>query len=96
MTIIEPNKNSFKSKLATYLLIGFVLFEAGLSIFAYNQSVQLNHSLKESHKIIEAARADNADLKNQLYLALDIENSDVLAGKFGLVKERKPEYLAQR
>lgn len=96
MTIIEPNKNSFKSKIATYLLIGFVLVEAALSIFAYNQSVQLNHSLKENHKIIEAARADNADLKNQLYLALDIENSDVLAGKFGLVKERKPEYLAQR
>ncbi|MDO8466866.1 MAG: hypothetical protein Q7S83_01865 [bacterium] len=96
MTIIEPNKNSFKSKIVAYLLMGLVLFEAGLSIFAYNQSVQLNYSLKENHKKTEIVRAENADLKNQLYLALDIENADVLAGKLGLIKERKPEYLAQR
>ena len=76
--------------------MGLVLFEAALSIFAYNRSVQLNHSLKESHKKIEIVRAENADLKNQLYLVLDIESADVLASKLGLIKERKPEYLALR
>lgn len=96
MTIIEPNKNSFKSKITTYLLVGLVLFEAALSIFSYNQSVRLNYSLKENHRKTEIVKAENADLKNQLYLALDIDNADVLAAKFGLIKERKPEYLAQR
>ena len=96
MTIIEPNKNNFRSKITSYLLVGLVLFEAALSIFAYNQSVKLNYSLKENHKKSEIVRAENSDLKNQLYLVLDIENADVLAGKLGLIKERKPEYLAQR
>lgn len=94
MTIIEPNKNSFKSKIPIILIVGLVLFEAILSVVSYNQNVQLNYALKENHKQIEVLQADGADLKNQLYLVLDFENSDQLAGKLGLVKERKPEYLA--
>lgn len=94
MTIIEPNKNSFRSRLPLYLAAGFVMLEALLSIFAYNFNVKINHSIKESIKQIETLRADNADLKNQLYLVLDLENSDILAAKLGLVKERRPEYLA--
>ncbi len=80
----------------TYLLVGLVLFEAALSVLFYNQNVQLNHATKENQKKIEIVRSENADLKNQLYLALDLESSDVLAAKFGLVKERKPDYLAIR
>ncbi len=96
MTIIEPNKNSFKSKAPTYLIVGLVLLEAALSVLFYNQNVQFNHALKDNQKKIEMVRSENADLKNQLYLALDLENSDILAAKFGLVKERKPDYLAIR
>ncbi len=96
MTIIEPNKNSFRSKLPIYSLVGLVLFEAVLSVLFYNQNVQLNHATKENQKNIEIVRSENADLKNQLYLALDLENSDLLAAKLGLVKESKPEYLAIR
>lgn len=96
MTIIEPNKNSFRSRLPLYLAVGLVVIEAVLSIFAYNRNVGINHAIKQSIENIEILRADNADLKNQLYLVLDLENADFLAAKLGLVKERKPEYLALR
>lgn len=94
MTIIEPNKNSFRSKMPICCIIGLVLFEVVLSVLAYNQNVQMNYALKENHKKIESVQAMNADLKNQLYLVLDLENSDKLAAQWGLVKDRKPEYLA--
>ena len=72
------------------------MLEAVLSIFSYNRNVGINHAIKQNIENIEVLRADNADLKNQLYLVLDIENADFLAAKLGLVKERKPEYLAFR
>lgn len=75
-------------------MIGLVLFETVLGVLAYNQNVQFNYALKENTKKTEILQASNADLKNQLYLVLDFENSDQLAGKLGLIKERKPEYLA--
>ncbi len=79
-----------------YLAVGLVLFEVVLSVLFYNQNVQLNHALKDNQKKIETVRSENADMKNKLYLVMDMENSDQLAAKFGLVKERKPDYLAIR
>ena len=79
-----------------YLAVGLVLFEVVLSVLFYNQNVQLNHALKDNQQKIETVRSENADVKNQLYLVMDMENSDQLAAKFGLVKERKPDYLAIR
>lgn len=94
MTIIEPNKNSFRSKLLIYLAVGLVVVEAVLSIFSYNHNVSINRAIKQSIADMEVLRGDNADLKNQLYLVLDLENADFLAAKLGLIKERRPEYLA--
>lgn len=96
MTIIEPNKNKFKLNFLLILVIGFILAEAVLSIFAYNKSVQISYSLSENKKAIEELRASNADFKNQLYSVLDLENAPELAAKFGLIKEGKPEYLARQ
>ncbi len=95
MTIIEPNKSRFKINLLITLVIGFILAEAVLSIFAYNRSVRMNYSLNENKKAIEELQVSNADLKNDLYSVLDLQNADQLAAKLGLIKERKPEYLAR-
>lgn len=96
MTIIEPNKNKFKLNFLIILVIGFILAEAVLSIFAYNRSVRISYSLNENKKSIEELRVSNADFKNQLYSVLDLENADKLAARFGLIKEGKPEYLARQ
>lgn len=94
MTIIEPNKNKFKLSILTSFIIGLIIFEAVLSIFAYNQNVRLTHALSLSQKSLGDFQAQNADLKNKLYTILDFKNADQLAEKLGLIKERKPEYLA--
>ena len=95
MTIIEPNKSKFKLNLLIILIIGFILAEAVLSIFAYNKSVRINYSLNENKKAIEELQVSKADLKNQLYSVLDLQNADILAAKLGLIKEKRPEYLAR-
>lgn len=96
MTIIEPNKNKFKLNLLILLVIGFIIAEAIFSIFAYNKSVSINHSLNENQKAVEEFQVLNADLKNELYSVLDLQNTDQLAAKLGLIKEKKPEYLARQ
>ncbi len=63
---------------------------------AYNRNVQLNHALRQELRTVDLTRAESADLKNQLYLALDFEDVGYLASKLGLIKERKPEYIAMQ
>lgn len=94
MTIIEPNKNSFQSKVRLWLILGLVLGSVVLGIFLYSTSVQLSYNLEIKMKSIAEARAENAELKNNLYVLMDFENADELAQKLGLIKERRPEYLA--
>lgn len=93
MTIIEPNKN--KSNLLIALTVGLIILGAVLTIFAYNQSVRFSHALSDQRKSIDSLQVKNAELKNQLYAILDIQKVDQLAEKLGLIKERKPEYLAR-
>lgn len=94
MTIIQPNQNKTKFSFAAVFIIGLILLGAILSILAYNQSVRLHNNLETELGHIKDWRAQNADFKKQLYALLDLQNADELARKFGLVKERKPGYLA--
>lgn len=96
MTIIEPNKNRFKINLLMILLAAFIFFEAIFSIFAYSKSVKLNYSIREQKEELEALEVRNADMKNELYAILDFKNAEQLAEKFGLIKEKHPEYLARQ
>jgi hypothetical protein len=95
MTIIEPNKSKFKSNFLIILIIGLIISGAVLSIFAYNKSVSLSYNLNIQRKSVEALQVENADLKNQLYAVLDFQNAAQLADRLGLIKEKKPEYLAR-
>lgn len=94
MTIIEPNKNKFNLNFLMIFAIGLVICAALLSIFAYAKSVKIDHALSSYQKTLDQLRAESADLKNELYAILDFQNADQLAEKLGLIKERKPEYLA--
>ncbi|MEK7641309.1 MAG: hypothetical protein AAB389_04955 [Patescibacteria group bacterium] len=94
MTIIEPNKNQFLANRWLYFVLAVVVGAAVLNILAYNRNVQLNHALKQELRTVDLTRAESSDLKNQLYLALDSDDIGHLASKLGLVKERKPEYIA--
>lgn len=96
MTIIEPNKNKFKIGIFAFIIIALIIIEAVFSIFAYNKSVHLGHGLRDRSGELEALAVENADLKNKLYEVLDFQNADKLAERLGLVKERKPEYLARQ
>lgn len=96
MTIIQPNKNKFKLNFAVILAGGFILLEAMLSVFANNFSVELAYALKTERKNLEVLRAETAELKNDLYAILDIQDAEEFSSKFGLVKDKKPNYLANR
>lgn len=74
----------------------FILLEAILSVFINNQSVELTHVLKAEKKNLETLQAETAELKNNLYAILDIQDPEEFSSKLGLVKDRKPEYLTVR
>lgn len=76
------------------MTIGLILFEALLSIYSYSQNVRLSSELLSTAKEIEALSISTSDFKNQLYAKLDLKNVDQVAGKLGLIKEKKPEYLS--
>ena len=94
MTIIQPNKNKLKLNFVTLLLIGAIVAGAVLTIITYNQSVQLSYALDQQLTLAKELRAQNADLENELYEKLGLQNVEELAAKLGLVRERRPEYLA--
>jgi|SRR3989344_497359 len=94
MTIIEPKKNKLRIHFIATIFVGLLLLGGLLTVFAYNQSVSMSHRLGELTKEIEGLRVENADLKNDLYGILDLQNIDKLADKLGLIKEKKPEYLS--
>jgi cell division protein FtsB len=94
MTIIEPNKNKFNLNFLMIFAIGLIVCAAVLSIFAYATSVKIDHAISSYQKNLDRLKAESADLKNDLYAILDFQNADQLAEKLGLIKERKPEYLA--
>lgn len=96
MTIIEPNKNKFRINLIAVFLAVLILTEAFLSIFVYNQSVRLEYLFSVRQKELEELRVANADFKNKLYGILDFQNADQMAGVLGLIKDKKPDYLAKQ
>ncbi len=96
MTVIEPNKNKFTINWLIISLIIFILTGALFSVFAYNNNVRLKHLLNSHREEAESLRSANTDFKNQLYGILDLKNAEELAADLGLIKEKKPEYLARQ
>ncbi len=95
MTFIEPNKQKFRINLFAAFFAALFLAEAVFSIITYSQSVSLEHLIAKQQEAVEEIRTKNASLKNQVYSLLDLGDADLLVSKLGLVKERRPDYLAR-
>lgn len=93
MTIIGPNK---AAKVANHMLIlslASLLVIAVVSIFVYNQTVNLTHEVKTKERDHQALLTENAELKNSRYNMTDIKNLTVAARTAGLVKPIDIEYI---
>jgi len=93
MTIIQPNKSSFKISLTmiflSSIMIGLVIFNT----YLYNKIVDFKFALKEQVKNIKKIEVINAELKNELYRIIDVNNLTKILKDQPLVIERQPEYF---
>ena len=92
MTIIRPNKNKSISKFLI-LLLSIIFVGGGCYIFEYNNFVNIRHERNDLKKSIADMQNANADLKNQLYEAVDPGILRTLASNQNLVLDEKPQYL---
>ncbi len=93
MTILASAKIRFWQSpfiIGLFSLLILILF-VGVSL--YNENVDLKHRIASVEKSTENLRANNADLKNQLYRILDASHLSAAAVEFGLVIESYPRYL---
>ncbi len=96
MTFIEPNKQKFRINLFAVFFAILFISEAIFSIVAYSRSVSLGQLLVRQQKAVEEIRPKNAVYKNEIYSLLDFHDSDMLVSKLGLIKDRRPDYLARQ
>ena|SRR3989344_2898399 len=91
MTIIQPNKNQDIRRLITLLTTGLVVVVLALVLF-YMQTVILKHDLVKKHNTLETLKVENAELKNNFYGLVDVNNLETLAGELGLVQDKNPQW----
>ncbi len=91
MTIIQPNKNEDIRRLTTFLTVGLVTVILGI-VFLYMQTVSLKHDLAKKRDTLEALKVENAELKNNFYNLVDVNNLEALAGELGLVQDKNPQW----
>jgi hypothetical protein len=92
MTITYPNRARQANFALRVLGLG-ILLAALVSVYLYNQTVTLRHSVSYLGDSVNTLQVKNADLKNSIFSLLDSKNLVSLAGKLGLVKEATPSYL---
>jgi|GEM_PF-2304125 len=94
MTIIHPKKIQQK-KTNPIIIIGLLFIVAlttGNAII-YTKTVTVKHDTQTARKSLEAARTDNAELKNSWYEAVNGTNIERLVKEYGFVKITSPRYL---
>ena len=91
MTIIQPNKNQDIRRLITILTTGLIVVVLAWVLF-YMQTVILKHDLAKKHNILETLKVENAELKNNFYGLVDVNNLETLAGELGLVQDKNPQW----
>lgn len=95
MTILRPHKHRDLARFFA-ILFGILLAGGGVYIFEYNAFVGARQELTRLRGALAEAQSANADLKNQLYEAIDPAHLKPLAVARGLVLERQPAYLGER
>ncbi len=93
MTIIGPNKAAKVANNMLVVSLTSLLAIAVISIFVYNQTVNLTHELKTKEKDHQVLLTENAELKNSRYNMTDAKNLVSVAKYGGLVKAQDIEYI---
>ena len=79
MTIIHP-RQSRRSKTNPAIIIGLLCIIAltGVNAIVYTKTVAVEHDAETSRELLETARAENTDLKNSWYEAVNGANMERL------------------
>ena len=93
MTIIQPNKNSFKIEFFSSVLMMIFIASAVWGVFLYNQTVNFKHEMKNVSITLKQREVENAELKNILYSMVDLKESESLVASESLILEKNPEYV---
>jgi len=96
MTIIQPNKNNYKSNFIISVLILVLISVALWGMFLYNQLVDLRHEIKKQKISLDEAEVTNAELKNKLYSIIDVENLKSSIDSQSLILDKNPEYVKKK
>ncbi len=93
MTIIQPHKNNYKANFLVLLLIMTCVSLTTWGVFLYNQLVSLRHEVKSQGANLSQTEVENAELKNNLYHAIDKGNLESLINSQSLILDKNPEYV---
>ena len=93
MTILSPQTTNVSLKSFLIVLFCVLFVGGGIYILTYNSFVAHRHTVNGLEDRIVAAEVENADLKKSLYRILDPVLLEVRAAEYGLILDRKPEYL---
>ena len=73
--------------------MGILAVSAVVGILLYNQMVNLRHEIVSQENNLQKAEVLGAELKNNLYAAVDTKNLQRLAVQNGLVVDKAPRYV---
>lgn len=93
MTIIQPNRTSNTLNWVLWTLTATVMLSAVWLVIAYNQVVNLSHTVAETKARIAELNAQNAELKEQAFAMLDAGKFEKLALDAGFVQDKSPVYF---
>ncbi|MDP1538724.1 MAG: hypothetical protein Q8M00_01705 [bacterium] len=93
MTIIQPNKNNYKTSFLIPVLLITSISAALWGVFLYNQLVNVRHEIKRQENNLRQAEVTNAELKNNLYSIIDAKNLKSSTDSQSLILDKNPEYL---
>jgi len=93
MTILSSQNTNVSIKGFLAILFCVLFIGGGIYIFSYNSFVAHRHAVSNLRDYIVIAEVENADLKKDLYRVLDPVRLEAQADAYGLILDKKPEYL---
>ncbi|MFH0712477.1 MAG: hypothetical protein V2A55_01295 [Candidatus Jorgensenbacteria bacterium] len=93
MTIIKPSAYSQYLKFLA-LIFGILLFGGLFYILQYNALVDIRSEIRSLGDKVVEMEATNADLKNEVYRAVEPEKLQSFARDNGLILEKNPKFLS--
>ena len=93
MTIIQPSRYK---QLASFLALffGVLIFGGLFAVFEYNSIADLRFETSSIRGNLASLKTTNAELKNQLYQALQTGVLETLAREESLILDKAPGYMS--